>query len=190
MTEDVLVRYEAAVDRLPPLTRFVFLLSRVDDLTYRQIADRLGIETSAVECGLAEAIMMIAIFLDGDTPRRWRRKPLAQAETDLRQRRRVYCERKLRRLRIRIAWVDDGDDDEAVSQIMLRAMPSPLRETFLLHRDRLTREQMARRMNISQWAVRWRMLWVEGYFTLRPDTFEEWLYSTVSRPVWKPRASS
>ena len=69
MTEDVLVRYEAAVDRLPPLTRFVFLLSRVDDLTYRQIADRLGIETSAVECGLAEAIMMIAIFLDGDTPR-------------------------------------------------------------------------------------------------------------------------
>ena len=86
MTEDVLVRYEAAVDRLPPLTRFVFLLSRVDDLTYRQIADRLGIETSAVECGLAEAIMMIAIFLDGDTPRRWRRKPLAQAETDLRQR--------------------------------------------------------------------------------------------------------
>lgn len=189
MTEDVLALYETAVDRLPPLTRLVFLLSRVDDLSYRQIADRVGIETRAVECGLAEALMMIAIFLDGDTPRRWRRRPLAQAETDLRLRHRAYCERKLRRLRIHIAWDDDGDDDEAVSQIMLRAMPRPLRDTYLLHRDHLTREQMAHRMNIPQWAVRWRMLWVEGYFTLQPDTFEEWLYSTISRPVWKPRTS-
>lgn len=181
MSEDMLAVYEAAVAQLPPLTRVVFLLHRVDDLPYRQIADRLGIETRAVECGIAEAIMMIATFVDGDTPQRWRREPLARAETELRRRHRTYCERQLRLLGIRIAWDNDCDDDQAVRQIMLRAMPSPLRETLMLHRDHLTREQMARHLKIPQWAVGWRMLWTEGYLTLQPGTFEQWLYSKASR---------
>lgn len=184
MTRDALALYEAALGQLPPLTRFVFLLNRVEDLSYRQIADRLGIETRAVECGMAEALAMIATYVDGATPRRWRRKPLAQAETELRQRHRAYCERRLHLFGIRIAWDDDGDDDQTVSQIMLQAMPQPLRETLTLHRDHLTREQMAIRMNISRWAVRWRMLGVAGYLTPKPKTFEEWLYSTASRHLW------
>lgn len=181
MTHDMLALYEAAVDELPPLTRLVFLLHRVDDLSYRQIADRLAITPPAVECCIAESLVMIGAFVDGDTPKRWRSKPLAQAEAELRQRHRTYCERRLRLLGIRIAWDDDRDDDQAVSQIMLRAMPLSIRETFLLHRDHLTRKQMASRMNIPQWVVRWRMLCADGYVTLTPQTFEEWLYSTASR---------
>ncbi|NJS13645.1 MAG: hypothetical protein HC788_02295 [Sphingopyxis sp.] len=184
MTQDMLALYEAAVDELPPLTRLVFLLHRVDDLSYGQIADRLAITTRAVECCIAEALVMIGSFVDGDTPRRWRRKPLAQAETELRQRHRVYCERRLRLMGIRIAWDNGGDDDQAVSQIMVRAMPRSVRETFMLHRDHLTREQIASRMKIDQWAVRWRMLCITGYFALWPKTFEEWLCWTASRRFW------
>ena len=181
MTQDILALYEAAVDELPPLTRLVFLLHRVDDLSYGQIADRLAIKIRAVECCIAEALVMIGAFVDGDTPRRWRRRPLAEAETELRQRHRVYCERRLRILSVRITWDDDGDDDQAVSQIMVRAMPPSVRQIFMLNRDHLTREQMASRMNIPQWAVRWRMLCVAGYFTLWPRTFEEWLCWMASR---------
>lgn len=184
MTRDALALYEAALGQLPPLTRFVFLLNRVDDLSYQQIADRLGIETRAVECGMAEALAMIATFLDRGTPLRWRRKPLALAEIDFRRRHRAYCKRRLRLLGIHVAWDDDGDDDQTVSRIMLRAMPQPLRETLALHRDHLTFEQIATRINISRWTVRWRMRGVVGYLTLKPKTFEEWLYSTGSRRLW------
>lgn len=181
MTEDKLALYEAAVDKLPPLTRLVFLLHRVDDLSYGEIADRLVITTRAVECCIAEALVMIGACVDGDTPRRWRRKPLAPAETELRQRHRVYCERRLRLLRGRVVWSVDGNDDRAVSQAMMRIMPPPLREIFLLHRDDLTREQIGSRMNIPQWVVRWWMFCLDGYFALWPKTFEEWLYSTALR---------
>ncbi|OWQ98384.1 sigma factor-like helix-turn-helix DNA-binding protein [Sphingopyxis witflariensis] len=181
MTQDMLALYEAAVEELPPLTRLVFLLHRVDDLSYGQIADRLTITTRAVECCLSEALAMICAFFDGDKPRRCRRKPLAQAEAALRQRHRVYCERRLRLVGIRIAWDDNGDDDHAISQIMLRAMPRPLRETFMLHRDHLTREQLAIRMKMRQWVVRWWMFCLDGYFALWPKTFEEWLCSTALR---------
>lgn len=181
MTEDMLALYEAAVDQLPPLTRLVFLLHRVDDLSYQQIADRLTITTRAVECCIAEALVMIGAFVDGDIPRRWRRKPLAQAETDLRQRHRAYCERRLRLLGVRIAWDDDGRDDHAVSQAMARAMPSPLREIFMLHRNHLTREQIASRMKTRRWVVRWWMFCLDGYCALWPKTFDEWLSWTAWR---------
>ena len=184
MTGDMLAVYEAAVDELPPLTRLVFLLHRVDNLSYREIANRLAIEVRAVECCIAEALVMIGTFVDGETPRRWRRKPLAQAETELRQRHRAYCERRVRLLGIRIAWDDDGDDDQTVSQVMLRTMPQPLRETLALRRDHLTCEQIAARMNISRWVVRWRMRGVAGYLMLKPKAFEEWLYSMASRHLW------
>jgi len=184
MTQDKLALYEAALDELPPLTRLVFLLHRVDDLSYGRIADRLVISTRAVECCIAEALAMIAQSIDGEKPRRWRRKPLARAETELRQRHRSYCERRVRLLGIRIAWDDDGDDDQTVSQFMLRTMPQPLRETLALRRDHLTCEQIAARMNISRWVVRWRMRGVAGYLMLKPKTFEEWLYSMASRHLW------
>lgn len=181
MTGDMLAVYEAAVDELPPLTRFVFLLHRVDDLPYREIADRLAMEVRAVECCIAEALVMIGAFVDGDTPRRWRRKPLARAETELRQRHRAYCERKLRFLRVRVVWSDNDDDDQTINQAMVGVMPPPVREIFLLHRDDLTREQIASRMKIRQWAAGWWLFCLDGYFTLWPKTFEEWLCWTASR---------
>jgi len=41
---------------LPPRTRDAFLLHRFEDLTYRQIADRLGVSVSMIEKHLAEAL--------------------------------------------------------------------------------------------------------------------------------------
>lgn len=181
MSDEMLALYEAAVDQLPSLTRLVFLLHRVDDLSYREIAARLKIEVRAVECCIAEALVMIGTFVDGDTPRRWRRKPLAQAETQLHQRHRAYCERKLRLLRVSVNWSDGRDDDQAISHAMMRAMPLPLREIFLLHRDHLTCEQIGNRRSISRWVVRWWIFCLDGYYILWPMSFEEWLCSTASR---------
>lgn len=52
-----LARYQAAVDRLRPKTRTVFLLHRLDGLTYAEIAERLGVSVSAVEKHMMKAIL-------------------------------------------------------------------------------------------------------------------------------------
>jgi len=46
----------AAIRELPPRCRDAFLLHRFEDLSYRQIADRLGVSVSMVEKHLAEAL--------------------------------------------------------------------------------------------------------------------------------------
>nr|WP_281421883.1 sigma-70 region 4 domain-containing protein [Stakelama flava] len=50
---------------LPPLTRAVFLLSRVDDLAYADIAWRCGIDTAEVQLRLADALFGIGRALNG-----------------------------------------------------------------------------------------------------------------------------
>lgn len=45
-----------AIRGLPPRCRDAFLLHRFEDLSYRQIADRLGVSVSMVEKHLAEAL--------------------------------------------------------------------------------------------------------------------------------------
>lgn len=45
-----------AIKTLPPRCRDAFLLHRFEDLSYRQIADRLGVSVSMVEKHLAEAL--------------------------------------------------------------------------------------------------------------------------------------
>ena len=62
--EQMKARYRAVVERLPPRTREVFLLHRVDDLSYREIASRLDISIRTVEWHIAEAIVRIAKGLD------------------------------------------------------------------------------------------------------------------------------
>lgn len=57
-------RYRAAVTALPERMRTVFLLHRVDGLSYKAIAAELGISIRTVEWHVAEAIMRIGKALD------------------------------------------------------------------------------------------------------------------------------
>lgn len=57
-------RYREIVDALPPRTREVFLLHRVEELGYREIADRLDISIRTVEWHIAQAIYRIGKELD------------------------------------------------------------------------------------------------------------------------------
>lgn len=59
-------RYRDIVDALPPRTREVFLLHRVDELGYREIADRLDISIRTVEWHVAQAIYRIGKELNGE----------------------------------------------------------------------------------------------------------------------------
>ena len=58
--------YERALATLPPRTRQVFLLHRVDELSYKQIAEQLGIGVRTVEWHVAEALVRIRRVLDGE----------------------------------------------------------------------------------------------------------------------------
>lgn len=49
----------AVIRGLPPKTRDAFLLHRFEDLTYRQIADRIGVSVSMVEKHVAEALRQL-----------------------------------------------------------------------------------------------------------------------------------
>jgi len=51
----------AVIRALPPRCRDAFLLHRFEDLTYRQIAERLGVSVSMVEKHIAEALRQLKI---------------------------------------------------------------------------------------------------------------------------------
>ena len=57
-------RYRAGVDALPPRTREVFLMHRVEETSVKAIADQLGISSRTVEWHLAQAIMKIGEVLE------------------------------------------------------------------------------------------------------------------------------
>lgn len=57
-------RYRASVDQLPPRTRQVFLLHRVQETSVKEIAAQLGISTRTVEWHLAQAILKIREALE------------------------------------------------------------------------------------------------------------------------------
>ncbi len=62
---DLLRLYEAAVDAMPPKTRRVFLMHRVDELSYREIHELLGISIATVEYHIMKALSQIAKVVDG-----------------------------------------------------------------------------------------------------------------------------
>ena len=62
--EQMRQRYMKAVAALPDRMREVFLLHRVDQLSYVEIANRLGISIRTVEWHVAEAIVRIGKGLD------------------------------------------------------------------------------------------------------------------------------
>ena len=55
-SRDMLERVEAAVARLRPKTREIFMAHRMDGLTYAEIADRRGITVKGVEKQMGKAI--------------------------------------------------------------------------------------------------------------------------------------
>lgn len=57
-------QYRSAVDALPPRTREVFLMHRVEELSVKVIAERLGISTRTVEWHIGEAILKIGKALE------------------------------------------------------------------------------------------------------------------------------
>jgi len=57
--DDVKRQYRRAVDALPPRTRQVFLLHRVEELSYRDIARQLEISVRTVEWHVAQALLHI-----------------------------------------------------------------------------------------------------------------------------------
>jgi len=59
-------RYRDIVDALPPRTREVFLLHRVDGLSYLKIAERLDISVRTVEWHVAQAVLRISRGLNGE----------------------------------------------------------------------------------------------------------------------------
>ena len=62
---DLLRLYEAAVDAMPPKTRRVFLMHRVDELSYREIHEQLGISIATVEYHMMKALGLISRAVDG-----------------------------------------------------------------------------------------------------------------------------
>jgi RNA polymerase sigma-70 factor (ECF subfamily) len=62
---DLLRLYETAVEAMPPKTRRVFLMHRVDELTYREIHEELGISIATVEYHMMKALGQISKVVDG-----------------------------------------------------------------------------------------------------------------------------
>ena len=58
--DDLLRLYQAAVDGLPEKTRRVFLMHRIDELSYRAIHESLGISVATVEYHMMKALTHIA----------------------------------------------------------------------------------------------------------------------------------
>lgn len=62
--EDVMRIYRRALEELPHRTREIFLAHRVDELTYREIAEKMGISIPTVQYHVARALAHIDAALD------------------------------------------------------------------------------------------------------------------------------
>ena len=56
-------RVTAAIDSLPPKCRTIFQLSRFEELTYREIAERLDISVKTVENQMSKALKVLRVKL-------------------------------------------------------------------------------------------------------------------------------
>ena len=57
-------RYRQVIASLPPRMRQVFVMHRIEELSYKEIADRLDISVRTVEWHIAEAIVRLSKGLD------------------------------------------------------------------------------------------------------------------------------
>ncbi|MEO0898556.1 MAG: sigma-70 family RNA polymerase sigma factor [Bacteroidota bacterium] len=60
---DLKAQYERALSRLPENQRTVFLMSRINGLSYREIAERLGLSVKAIEKRMNKALSTLKIHL-------------------------------------------------------------------------------------------------------------------------------
>lgn len=58
-------RVREGLSRLTPRTREIFLMHRLDDMKYREIAEHLGISQSAVEKHIAKAALFLTEWTEG-----------------------------------------------------------------------------------------------------------------------------
>ena len=58
-------RVQEGLGKLPPRTRDIFVMHRVDGLKYREIAVNLGISVSAVEKQIAKAVLFLTDWTEG-----------------------------------------------------------------------------------------------------------------------------
>lgn len=68
--------YESAVDRMDEFDRRVFLGHRVEELSYRELAERHGVSVQEIEQAMIRSLRVIAQTVDGRNRRRmqfWRR---------------------------------------------------------------------------------------------------------------------
>jgi len=63
---DMLTRVEAAMLKLRPKTREIFMAHRIDGLSYAEIAERTGLSVKGVEKQMSKAIAKIDRLLDRD----------------------------------------------------------------------------------------------------------------------------
>ena len=60
-----LTRVKAGLSKLTPRTREIFLMHRLENLKYHEIASRLGISQSAVEKHIAKAVLFLTEWTEG-----------------------------------------------------------------------------------------------------------------------------
>ena len=58
-TEELKIKIERAISELPEGQREVFLMNRIDQLTYREIAERLGVSQTAAEKKMSKALLKL-----------------------------------------------------------------------------------------------------------------------------------
>ena len=63
-SRDTLRRLEAAISKLKPKTREIFLAHRLDGLSYAEIAELTGLSVKGVEKQMSKAIAKIDRLLD------------------------------------------------------------------------------------------------------------------------------
>lgn len=68
MARDALNRLQAAVDRLPPRAREAVVLSKMEGLSRKQIAERMGIAEDTVKHLLVQGMRKLAEALYGELP--------------------------------------------------------------------------------------------------------------------------
>ena len=78
----ILKRLAEAFDRLPDRCREVVWLRRVDELSQKEVAERLGISEKTVEKQMAKGVRLIAEYFYGGEPPRAERPRTPQADKE------------------------------------------------------------------------------------------------------------